>query len=153
MQDCSLQVSQAIMETRGRRKQLKSADRARAVGARFSDFIISTWGFFGPGAREAWQDIVRRLAAGKVGEDRTTYIAELHQGLSHALMAGVGKQLLFLQFAKEPGYMEAADTNPESPATPAHHCTMGHAPPNTPVTPTDPSHQRCTQRRTPALLL
>ena len=144
------------MEARGRRKQLKYADRARAVGARFSEFIISTWGSFGPGARDAWQDIVRRLAAGKVGEDRTTHIAELHQGLSHALMAGVGKQLLFLQFAKEPGYMEAADTTPYAPA---HHssCTspsssLGLTSPTSPLTPADPSRRRGAQRRPPSLM-
>ena len=36
-------------------------------------------------------------------------MAELHQGLSHALMAGVGKQLLLLQFAREPGFMDDSE--------------------------------------------
>ena len=53
MPDCSLQASRAIMKTRGQRKQLKYADRARAVGARFPDVIISTWCSFGPTDRDA----------------------------------------------------------------------------------------------------
>ncbi len=89
-----MQASKAIMELCGRRKQGKYAERARAVGARFSDFFMSTWGSFGPGACESWQEIVRRLAAGLSGRDWATHIAELHQGLSHVLMAGVGRQLL-----------------------------------------------------------
>ena len=72
---------------------------------RFEPFVISTWGSFGPGAQHLWKDLVKRIASHSRGKAREWLIDELHQGLSHALMTGVGKQLQSQLIARERDYL------------------------------------------------
>ena len=72
---------------------------------RFEPFVLSTWGSYGPGAQHLWKDLVRRIAAHSRGKAREWLVDELNQGLSHALMTGVGRQLQSQLIARERDYL------------------------------------------------
>ncbi len=61
-------------------------------------------GAFAPSCHETWTELVRRIAAHRGGPTRSLLVEEIHQGLSHALLRGVGKQLRSLLMAQEYGY-------------------------------------------------
>jgi hypothetical protein len=107
----------SLLANRADRKRTKYQARCTAIGARFEPLILSTWGAFSTGGETTWRDIVRRLATSYMGGARNTRIAELHQGLSVALMRGVGKQLQTLTIAHKRGYIDAVG-NTHAP----HHC-------------------------------
>ena len=57
-------------------------------------------------------ELVRRMAAHRGGPARSLLVEEFHQGLSHALMRGVGKQLRSLLMIQEFGYSAPTPTQP-----------------------------------------
>jgi hypothetical protein len=107
MPNISTTHADSLLANRADRKRAKYQARCTAIGARFEPLVLSTWGTFSPGGESTWRDIVRRLATSYTGGARHTRIAELHQGLSVALMRGVGKQLQTLTIAHKRGYIDA----------------------------------------------
>ena len=93
MAGCSPEGARGILRARFLAKFAKYDARSRAIGARFTDLILSTWGTFGPKSADTWQELVSRLSAHVAGMVKSALVAELHQGLSVALMQGVGLQL------------------------------------------------------------
>ena len=69
-------------KNRQQRKEGKHEDRCRQAGFRFSPFILTQMGSLGPRNIETRKEITPRLATHLEGIHRSTYISELHQGLS-----------------------------------------------------------------------
>ncbi len=97
-----------ILSNRCLRKETKYSERCTATGFLFRPLVQSTWGAFAPSCQETWMDLVRRMAAHRGGPARSLLVEEFHQGLSHALMRGVGKQLRSLLMVQEFGYATPA---------------------------------------------
>jgi hypothetical protein len=90
-----------VLENRSTRKNTKYLAKCAAKGQEFRPFVLSTWGQFGPGSGTMGQELVRRLASARAGTFREEQVASLHQGLSLALMKGVGKQLAAMGLSRE----------------------------------------------------
>ena len=109
------QKSDDLVRSRVEGKDAKYKELCRAAGQRFHPFIITTWGSFGPGAEALWKEMVKRVAAPMRGRAREWRVEELQQGLSLALMAGVGRQLQHIQLARERSDPEEAPFAPSLP--------------------------------------
>ena len=86
----SIPAAATILSNRCLRKDTKYAERCSAAGFAFRPLVQSTWGAFAPSCQDTWMDLVRRMAAHRGGPARSLLVEEFHQGLSHALMRGVG---------------------------------------------------------------
>ncbi len=71
--------------------------------------VLGTWGAFTPSFQDTLTDVVRRTAAHRSGPARASAVEEFHQGLSHALMRGLGRQLRSLLMAREFVYVDPSD--------------------------------------------
>ena len=113
MDPCSVAAAADVMSNRCLGKETKYSDRCREANCTFRPLVLSTWGAFAPSCADTWQDLVRRMAAHRGGPGRTAVMEELHQGLSHALMLGVGRQLRSLLMTREFAY--SAPPGPPAP--------------------------------------
>ena len=104
----SIPAAATILSNRCLRKDTKDAERCSAAVFAFRPLVQSTWGAFAPSCQDTWMDLVRRMAAHRGGPARSLLAEEFHQGLSHALMRGVGKKLRYLLMVQEFGYSTPA---------------------------------------------
>jgi hypothetical protein len=103
----TVSAAATILSNRCLRKDTKYSERCTSAGFSFRPLVQSTWGAFAPSCHETWTELVRRMAAHRGGPSRSLLVEEIHQGLSHALMRGVGKQLRSLLMTQEYGYQAA----------------------------------------------
>ena len=97
-----------ILDARAARKVSKYQDVCRSSGRAFTPFVVSTWGKLEASAMTLWRDIVRKCVSHLAGPGRSARMAELHQGLSLALMRGVARQLQSLPLCLEGSEMGMA---------------------------------------------
>ena len=71
-------------------------------GADFTPMIFHTWGGLAGSGKLLWHDMVRRLTSHLTDASRSTEVAILRQGLSHAVLMGVGHQLENLLLVSPP---------------------------------------------------
>ena len=87
-------------------------------------------------------ELVRRMAAHRGGPARSLLVEEFHQGLSHALMRGVGKQLrslLMIQSSVTPPLHQHNPIAKKAPRPPHSSPTLNNiVTPGLPLTPLEP---------------
>lgn len=93
--------ARSVLANRSTRKLAKYQPTCAGRGQTFSPFVLSTWGLFAPGAGNVWQEMVRKMGASRSGSFRMEEVASLHQGLSMALMKGIGNQLAAMGLSTE----------------------------------------------------
>ena len=64
--------------------------------------IFHTWGGLAGTGKQLWHDMVRRMTSHLADTTRSTMVAQLRQGLIHAVLTGVGHQLETLLLTSPP---------------------------------------------------